>query len=100
MSDGTKIAWTDDPEALITITGARCAGCGAIFPLTGYEQEAAAVNEIWRVAGLGHLLQRGWPKRLPAGLVREGFSCPLCGAPDLLLEIEYGEVYELPEVGR
>jgi hypothetical protein len=100
MSDTTTIEWPEDPAALITITGARCAECDRAFPLTGYEQEAAAVNEIWRVAGLGHLLQRGWPLRLPAWLVSQGFSCGLCGAPDLLLEIERGEVHELPEVGR
>lgn len=80
-------------ERFVLVVGAKCQGCGAHLPLPPEEMPAnakernAEIDSDWRRRGIGSLVQE-WPKRLPAWLVRGGFTCPLCEAPNMLLALE------------
>lgn len=78
-------------EQLITIHGARCQDCGEDFrqgvSRPGDDERRQDIEKEWIAGGIGHLLQKEWPRQHPAWLVREGFRCPLCGAPNLLLDL-------------
>ena len=111
MSDGTAIQWAEtehlpDPNAIVLVYGGRCQQCGLTRPGDGV-QDAPEIRERvranWRDAGLAHLVQDTYPMRFPAWLVRQGFRCPACEAPDMLLDlgtVENLRVREYPEVGR
>ncbi|HML99649.1 MAG TPA: hypothetical protein PKD75_14350 [Tepidiformaceae bacterium] len=104
MSDGTKVNDTPTPDAVVLVWGGRCQQCGLTYPGDGEDPVIRAhVKSEWVKAGLGHLVQDEWPRRFPAWLVRQGFRCPVCEAPDMLIDlgtVEGLRVREFPEVGR
>ncbi len=83
-----------DDETLIAVSGGRCAECGAVMPGDYKELPEEKLRELkeavrrdweWRMGS--EWIQEGWPKKYPAWLVREGFRCPFCQAPNLLVEL-------------
>lgn len=80
----------------VLIVAARCQGCERSYPMppSEYPRNIAEIQEEveaqWRSLGRSDYLQpwAEWPKRLPMRWVREGFACPICEAPDMLLSLE------------
>lgn len=88
MSDGTKVNDTPTPDAVVLVWGGRCQQCGLTYPGDGEDPVIRAhVKSEWVKAGLGHLVQDTYPMRFPAWLVRQGFRCPVCAAPDMLVDL-------------
>ena len=82
-------------EQLITIYGGRCQECGIEYGEGCHgglaeEERQRLRDEIareWNKRGRGEYWSVGYPKMIPAWLVREGFRCTVCHAPDLLLDL-------------
>ena len=87
-----------DSEALIAVYGARCAGCGHVIPddndKVGPDALARLREDVdaqWRSSGMEQWRQTGWPRYYPPWMVRKGFRCPFCLAPDLLVAFTPGD---------
>ena len=80
-----------DEERLIKVYGGKCQECGFVVPVKNMTPELRAterkIEREWERAGVGHLIQKGFPKEFPAWLVRKGFACTVCYAPDMLIQL-------------
>lgn len=81
-------------ERFVLVVSARCAACERVYPLPpegepqNYGELLADVDKEWIRRGAGNLRWKTWPKRYPMWLVRQGFRCPICLAPNMLLSLE------------
>jgi len=81
-----------DENTLVKVYGARCTDCGLELPvavksLPGGLALERRVEADWRRRGLGEWIQKGWPQSFPAWMVRKGFRCAACQAPNLLIAL-------------
>ena len=79
---------------IITVVATRCQECAFrsdSIPTGDYSALRASIDAEWTRDGRAELIQWGWPKRYPASLIRQGFRCPFCNAPNLLLSVEADE---------
>lgn len=78
-------------ERIVVVVAARCQECDFEAPKVhprDYPDLKIAIDAEWERTGIGAHIQWAWPRRWPAWLVRQGFLCPFCGAPNMLLALE------------
>lgn len=81
-------------DTRVTIYGWRCQSCGLRTPedymLLAVEERLKMRQQIekgWERGGRGEWLQGELPHKYPAWMVREGFRCGFCQAPNVLLAL-------------